>query len=463
MSRQDSPRLPQFTPGALRTALDACFTEPRPRDFIVAFSGGRDSRVLLDALVKLSVQDGIRVTAAHFNHELQPDSERWQAFCERCCSIYGVPFLSGHATKQEFDGENTEAEARRQRYDWLESIAGIGQVVLSAHHRDDQAETFLHHLLQGKGIAQLAGVKRTRSINHGSPVLLARPLLDFPGASIQAYAEECGLDWIEDPSNLDTRYQRNFLRRELLPLLRKQNPGIDNLLERGFKACQKLRDREASLYRDMVDAARSAALGDTVTIGDPLEYSHFVGHGDWVFHGTVRTWVHQAGLRSPKTATLDQLYRLVGQGQSATGSVDWDDYRIWVYRKHLYLSRNLDNEKRNDQPWPDTLPGVLAGHLRLTVHHSAGGFDQRLLEDSGLKLRWRRGGEKMTLPGRTHRSSIKKLHQANNTPPWIRDWLPMVVREEEIVWVPGLGASAGCLAQHETGGVEPDFAVIGSD
>ena len=142
--------------------------------------------------------------------------------------------------------------------------------------------------------------------------------------------------------------------------------------------------------------------------------------------------------------------------------MDWDDYRIWVYREHLYLSRNLDSENRNDQPWPDSLPGELAGHLQLTVRRSPGGFDPRLLEDSGLKLRWRRGGEKMILPGRTHRSSIKKLHQANSTPPWIREWLPMVVREEEIVWVPGLGASAGCVAQGERVGVVPDFTVTDS-
>ena len=206
MSRQDSPPLPKLTPGTLRTALDACFTEPAPRDFIVAFSGGRDSRVLLDALINLAARDGIRVTAAHFNHALQPDAEIWQAFCERCCADYDIPFHSGQAVKQEFDGENTEAEARRQRYDWLESIARPGQVVLSAHHRDDQAETFLHHMLQGKGIAQLAGVKRIRSINHGSTILLARPLLDFPGASIQAYAEDRGLDWIEDPHPLSAEF-----------------------------------------------------------------------------------------------------------------------------------------------------------------------------------------------------------------------------------------------------------------
>src|SRR5208282_5519945 len=230
-SRKSPPAEPLRASSAVDAAIAAAFREHlRPGMRVaVALSGGVDSMVLLDAAAACAARHSLSLSAIHVHHGLSPNAERWAEFCAAQCARRGVPLVTHRLRLERRRGESLEALARTARYARL--LDSDVDAVALAHHADDQAETLLLQLLRGAGAHGLSAMARHRP---GRPALL-RPLLGLPRATLAAYASARALAWIDDESNADLRYARNFLRHEVAPLLAARFPGYPATLVRAAR------------------------------------------------------------------------------------------------------------------------------------------------------------------------------------------------------------------------------------
>jgi len=219
-----------FSPAILAEHLKEIeSTAGRPARYVIAFSGGLDSTVLAHALARNSDVPDVPVLAIHVDHALQTDSANWSKHCAQIAAELEIDFRSLLVDVQLESGKGPEASARDARYAALSAELSNDDWLLSAHHREDQAETLLLNLIRGSGPAGVAGIGDVRRIGPG---WLVRPMLNVDRADIELYANDMGLHWIEDPSNEDQRFDRNFLRHEVLPRLKSRWPDIAARLQR---------------------------------------------------------------------------------------------------------------------------------------------------------------------------------------------------------------------------------------
>lgn len=207
----------------------------------IALSGGMDSVLLLHVSAYLYAHTG-QVSAVHVNHQLQPNADRTERFCQAICQKLGVPLelrrvtVNAREALENGSSGGVEEAARNARYQVFEEILTPHELLLMAHHGDDQAETVLFRLVRGTGVAGLGGMPQTRSLGAG---WLYRPLLDFSRAELQGWAMEAGIDWVEDPSNTDERFDRNFLRNSVLPLLKSRWPSLVSRVAHTAHSCRE--------------------------------------------------------------------------------------------------------------------------------------------------------------------------------------------------------------------------------
>ena len=224
--------------------------DPQPKRIFVGVSGGLDSVVLLDKIAKTYPAD--KITVLHVNHHIQEKAEEWTQFVEVLAQGYVIACEIGHLDPQTYVGENIEGQARAGRYTFFEKhLTQEDDYLFLAHHQQDQIETFFLNLQRGAGLAGLSAMPECRAFGHG---FLVRPLLTESRQSLEAYAKAEGLTWVEDPSNQDTRLNRNFLRSEVLPLLRKRWPHFDDQVERSIQHLQVAREIvEECLERELAE------------------------------------------------------------------------------------------------------------------------------------------------------------------------------------------------------------------
>ncbi|MGI9316835.1 MAG: tRNA lysidine(34) synthetase TilS [bacterium] len=392
-----------------------------------------------------------KITVLHFNHRLHPDSDQWQHNSEFCCQRLGIPFqfkqwdnLSGRMVN--------EAEARRARYEWFMQVVETNQVLLTAHHADDQAETVLMHLFQGRGASRLTGIPSIRPLTYGDRRQVCRPLLGFSRESLQDYLQIQNQRWIDDPANQDQRFNRNFIRAQIMPLVKRRWPmALQSISTSAADLAEIIsllnRNLEQSLALMLEpDAARVFCLAP------PLKIHKLKGRTRFEFCHLLRHWIHQAGVGAPTDAQLKVLYNQIQERQvdSVAGDnktkftsckVHWKRLNIVSYDGHLFLIR--------DQMKPN-LTGIkckleqskLFSGLVVCFREVTGiGLSPDLVASGELNWRWRKGGEKVNLPGRRHRSSLKKLLQQHRVPEWEREALPHLECKGEIVWVHGVGVA----------------------
>ncbi len=200
----------------------------------IALSGGLDSMVLLDVAATVAARmPAVRLEALHVHHGLSPNADAWAAWCERECGRRNVPLAIVRVAidRDDTGGQGIEAAARAARY---RAFAGCGaKFILAAQHADDQAETVLHQLLRGTGWAGLAGMGASRVLAPG--VSLLRPFLQVDRAALEAHAREHRLEWVQDESNDDTAYTRNFLRHKVIPVIAERFPHYRASLARAAR------------------------------------------------------------------------------------------------------------------------------------------------------------------------------------------------------------------------------------
>lgn len=412
---------PGFSSAALAAVLFGELPLPPGSRFRLAYSGGLDSHVLLHALAALRSQYPCSLSAIYIDHGLQPSSTAWGEHCARTCAQLDVTFVRERIEVSGVADNGPEAAARGERYRALRASLSPGEILLTAHHRNDQAETVLLQLLRGTGVAGLAAMPRRANFGAGE---LVRPLLGVTHAALHAYAVSHRLQWIEDPSNHDTRLRRNFVRAEILPRLATQWPEADAMLARTARyAAEALELLDEMAAQDLCACQRAAEYSPqalSVTAVTRLSEAHQ--------RNLLRYWLREQGLRVPGARTLNQvLLQLRHTPRSQHACVRWPDAEIWRYRDLLVaapLHAALDPEL--DVTWnlhtPLALPGV--GQLRANPVCGHGLATARL--NGALSVRLRRGGESLLLPGHRHHHALKKLLQAEGVPPWVRERLPLL-------------------------------------
>ncbi|MFC5698202.1 tRNA lysidine(34) synthetase TilS [Pseudomonas sp. GCM10022186] len=391
----------------------------------VAFSGGLDSTVLLHLLVRLAQCEALPpLSAIHVHHGLQAAADAWPAHCRRVCETLGVP-LSVLRVNVD-NGPSLERAARDARYAAFVGELGGGEVLFSAQHRDDQAETLLFRLLRGAGVRGLAGMPECRPLGRGT---LVRPLLRVSRAELEAYAHAEGLRWVEDPSNADTNLARNFLRHDILPALRSRWPGVVENLARSAAHMSEAEALLGELARtDLQDAKGNC---DFPWLPLPsLDLQSLAALTPARQRNALRHWLapltplpdsdHWAGWADLRDAAADArpVWRL------ATGELHRADGRLW-WLAGEWLASPLSGLDWIDPGRPLELPGN--GRVELLGTPPAG----------RLEVRYRQGGEVLQLPGRGRRD-LKRLLNESRLPAFVRGRLPLLMADGELLGVANL-------------------------
>jgi len=409
---------------------DGLIAQPGPaRPVLLGYSGGLDSTVLLALLAATpALHGGLR--AIHVDHGLHPDSTAWADHCRRCCAALGVP-LEVERVQVPRAGGSPEGDARSARHAAFARALRKGEVLALAHHADDQAETFLLRALRASGPDGLAAMQSWRA--HGAGWLW-RPLLRQPRAALLAHAQRHGLHWIEDPSNADTTLDRNFLRRDVLPLLQRRWPHAADALARSAGLCA-----EASLLLQQDDALALEALRGR----DPhvLDVAGLVPLPRERRARVLRAWIASLGLPPlPGNGVARIESELLPAAGDAEAAFAWAGARLRRWRQCLHAGVDvapLPGDWHCEWDGAQALPIPGGGMLRL---EGASVFD------APLRARARRGGERILLPGRAHRHALKHVLQAQGVPPWERERMPLLFGTGEELLAAGDRVLAAPLA-----------------
>ena len=432
-----------FGPDVLLERLDALETPANePHRYVIALSGGLDSTVLAHALAVTRERHRKSLLAVHVDHQLQPDSGRWTDYCRGLAGRLGIEFVAERVSVAGAGSGGLEAAAREARYGALGRHTHAGDWLLSAHHRNDQAETLLLNLMRGSGPAGLAGIGLLASFAGG---WLARPLIDVSRGALETYAMAQELRWLDDPSNDDLRFDRNFLRHDVLPALEQRWPGV---VERLARSAELAGDAAAML--DELAAIDLQRVGGRV---EKLEIEGLLQFSDARQRNLLRYAIRRAGLPVPGAARLASVIDTVLRArEDAQPLVTWQGAELRRYRGTLYLLPPLGEaswppEGRALGARPITLgPGM--GTLRLAPGAPRG--LSRPVVERGLTVRGRRGGEELKPAGQAPTKKLKKLLQDDGVVPWMRDRLPLVYAGEELVAVADLWLAADAVSMPGT-------------
>ncbi|MEN9868393.1 MAG: hypothetical protein RL748_3983, partial [Pseudomonadota bacterium] len=366
----------------------------------LAYSGGRDSTALLHLARAWAQQYGHTLYAFHVHHGISPNADAWAAHCQQTCERLEVPFAMERVSLAS--GPSVEAAARNARYAALGRMCrahGVG-LLLTAHHQDDQAETVLLQLLRGSGIATgMEPLKRAPALFLSDDIWLSRPALAMPRSVLCDWLLAAGIDYVDDESNLDPRYTRSGLRRQIMPLLAQQFPGFVERLGRSAqhvqsaqRLLQQLAEQDWQRYR-LEPGAGLRHAGLQMQALRELDQDRV--------QNLLRYWLAQRGARMPGTAWLvEAITQLQSAREDAQVCIDYADGQFHRHRDTIYLAPRWQPadqfikfrwQGETSLPFPafsgallirpadENQPGVAADWLRSQV----------------LQLRYREGGERL--------------------------------------------------------------------
>jgi tRNA(Ile)-lysidine synthase len=433
-----------FSPASLLDRLGELeTTSNKPERYVIALSGGLDSTVLAAALALTREVHGKALLAVHVDHQLQAESAAWSDHCRDLADGLDIDFTTRRVDVDPNSGSGLEAAARAARYKALAEHLRSGDWLLSAHHRDDQAETLLLNLMRGSGPAGIAGIGLINPFGHG---WLVRPLIDVSRTALEEYAADAKLTWVEDPSNEDRRFDRNYLRHEILLRLEQRWPGVTRRLAKSAS----LAGEAATLLTNLADLDLRS-IGDRP---DRIDIDGLLALSEARQRNLLRHAIRQTGLPSPPTAQLNAvLLEVVTAKEDARPLVTWPGAEARRYRGKLYVlpadgEAALVTEPQCFGSSPLELADGL-GTLELAPG-AAPGLSQAIIEQ-GLTVHYRKGGEEIQPVGHTHTRKLKKLLQEEGVVPWMRERIPLVYSGDELVAVADLWIAAGAASSPGTG------------
>ena len=416
---------------------------PVNSSIVVGLSGGLDSVVLLHLLHGLAVHHSWRLSALHVHHGISPHAGDWASFCSGLCDRHDIPVRIEHVDIRPLRHMGIEAAARKLRHEAL-ARQPVDFIAL-AHHRDDQVETMLLQLLRGAGVKG-ASAMALMAVKPEMPTLI-RPLLHCTRRQILDYANEHRLEWVEDESNADGRYPRNFLRHRVMPVLNEGFPLAGETLARSaghFAEASGLLDDLAR-----IDCMHAMA-------GHTLDVQALQSLSPARARNLLRYFIHVAGAPMPQAVQLeDMIHQLIDASRDAVVCVTFGGWEVRRFAGKVYVMRSLEAFDKNlVLPWqgePELYWPALASRLCFkqnggpSENESASVVSMARLGQNRVTLKLRQGGEALrSHPGSMSRA-LKNLLQEHHVPPWQRDRLPLVYCNEELICVPGIAVASGYL------------------
>lgn len=405
-----------------------------------------DSVVLLHLLHILAPRFEWRLSALHVHHGISQQADTWADFCAGLCNRHNIPLHIERVDIAPLRADHgIEAAARKLRHESF-SRQSCDFVAL-AHHADDQAETLLLQLLRGAGIKGVAAMPFARPASDHAHATL-RPLLDIPRTRLLEYAHQHSLQWVEDESNADDRFPRNFLRHRLLPVMEQRFPAYRDTLARSakhFAEAGELLDELARL--DAQDLAMDVVL-DVSRLRE-LSYARA--------KNLLRFFLHTQKAFMPHAAQLDELlHQLLDAREDAAVCVEFGDWQVRRYQDKVYVLRAMGKFDRDlalswhgeeSLQWPALDMGIAFRNIQ------GQGISHAKLQLAPVTLRLRRGSESMRPYADSATRSLKNLLQEHNVPPWVRERIPLLYCGDELACVPGVAISAEYRAKQDEEGV----------
>jgi tRNA(Ile)-lysidine synthase len=421
-----------------------------PANVCVGLSGGRDSVVLLHLIGQVRAEFSMSVSAIHVNHQISPNANRWADFCLALCEKIAIPLRIEQVIVARDSGKGLEASARAARYSAYARDAA--DVILLAHHRDDQAETVLLQALRGAGLKGISAMPTVKSL--GADKQIIRPLLDIAPAILADYAAANDLTWIHDESNDDVHYTRNYLRHDIFPRLAEHLPqSTASLVRLGQHAteAQGLLDDLAQIDSEIV------LCGDRIRISQLLSLSPARAKN------FLRYVFKKGSVPVPNSVQMNEiLQQLRLRKADDQTEIKWSNWRIRCFRDEIYFTHvSRGSHGAWSVPWLGEIQLRLPhGCGELHIKHAIGtGVAQASIAGRILFLKSRVGGEKIRLAENRPRRSLKNLLQEKGMPPWSRETMPLLFCDETLIWVPDVGVDIQYAAKSN----EPSFVFSWQD
>jgi tRNA(Ile)-lysidine synthase len=409
----------------LKSLRHFCYAQGIKKRYWIALSGGLDSQVLLLLAHQLRTLDPISLRAIHINHGLSPHAKTWEESCALLCRQYEIDFTAHRLSLDLQSGVSIEAAAREARYQALAGYLSEDDVLLSAHHQDDQAETIFLQLLRGAGLKGLSAMPSLKTLGNG---LHGRPLLHVSRQTLETYAREHRLNWIDDEMNREEKLTRNFLRHQVFPMLKTRWQTVANTMARSARHCADAQDLLDEFAGQMLETVKGSKE-HTLSVSKLLQLSPKQQQL------MLRAWIYQAGYRLPETKKMQNILQTVlGAAWDRRPCVVWDEVELRRHRDDLYLLAALPaHDRQVSFSWQLSqtlaLPGV--GELQARLEKKGA-----LCEDlKTLEVRFRQGGEVVSFGTRGHRT-LKHLFQEWQVLPWERERIPLLFFEGELIAVP---------------------------
>ena len=441
---------------AIETALSSTLSKCPDMPLVIAYSGGVDSQVLLHALASIKQRSDTplailnNLTVCHVNHGLSANALAWQSFAQQTCQKLNLFLKVCQVNVQAQAQQSLEALARDARYQALHSIYDQPSLIITGHHSDDQAETFLLALKRGSG---LKGLSAMAAETKKAKDLLVRPLLKISRAEIIDYAKAHELTWIEDESNTDTRFDRNFIRNEIMPLLTKRWPSIASTINRSSEHClagQLLLNELATEDLAICNHTKNSLSVTALTRLSPAR-----------FNNLIRYFLEQNHCIMPSTEQLAQLHLQLNAADDKNPAVKVGEHYLRRYKGNLFLTIDFEDVShwQTELTLCETaslieLPNHL-GHLnclKTAFTEVEVGFQQIALpnEEQKISIRFSHNNPKCLPDYRNHSRSLKKALQELNIPPWLRKRIPFLYYDETLVAAIGFFICQAYVVKIET-------------
>jgi len=435
MSGNDHDLYDVDVPIALRNALDDI---PQDLRYVIALSGGLDSVVLLHLCVPFLRQRQVEIVPVHIHHDLSPNADDWARHCKKICKTLDLDCQVEKVSVRS-SGEGLEAAARKARYAVFSRYLAEGGILLQGHHLNDQAETVLMRLIRGAGPEGLSGIPRVRSLSGGR---VYRPWLSVPRETLELVAQGMGLEWVEDESNQDLGFDRNFIRHKVLPVLSGRwstvLSSLDSVAHRASDAQALI---TAACARMMADVLSPAFRQDHA-----LDLSRLGRLDQNQQHALVRFWFDQLDVPHPSRAIFARIWsELIPAAEDSQPLIQWGVHQLRRYQGCLFYvdadsfntpsdSQSIDVNKA-DLPLP-----VPFGRRSLLLEKYPPG---QAIPDGVSLLRWpdtdevlhlatRQGGENFVPAGSNQHRPLKKVLQGEGVPPWRRADIPLLYYGESL-------------------------------